>query len=716
MAEYLSPAVYIEEKSSGIKPIEGVGTSTAGFIGHAEKGPIGEAIAINNFAEFQKEFGGYIDDGCLAFAVKTFFDEGGTSCYVVRTCHYNTGPTAMAASSTTGAIRNGLGTDSKISPGKHFKSIAFADEDESAFLISYDQSNRNLTLKKCGGTSESVTLAEEPIETGEIDIVNFSSFGAAIVLDKDFDKGTGIEVDANTIDLPGANTGTAAIDPNSIEIVDGVGDISGIDNKTLSFDIADAASITVSAAGGAFFGTLVDPGGTDPRPVTIELFDSVQNKLVVEFLLTGTFADGDTASIGLNELANLVTAVQPNLRIDAKSPGTWGNNISIEVKHDTASEKFDLTVHYNSSEVDSYKDLTMDKAHDNYAELKINGNSDYIVVKDKFSDTSTVSLENRRPPDTTAGSPLQLANGLNGIPYINANDYIGDELLGSGFYAFDKIDDVNILAVPEAVDPAVHVGGMTYCENRGDCFYVADCSETDDTASEVLNFKFAQGDYSDGNAINSKYGALYTPWIHVFDPRTGGRNIIPPSGAVAGMYARTDKARGVHKAPAGIVDGKLRTAMDVVAEYTDADQAKLNPKGINVIRKMKGIGIAAWGARTTSSDPEWRYLNIRRLFLFLEESIEEATKWVVFEPNDKSLWKSIERNVTAFLKLQWVIGALVGNTQDEAFYVKCNEETNPQESIDLGRVITEIGVAPSKPAEFVIFRIAQWQGGTEVSE
>jgi hypothetical protein len=226
----------------------------------------------------------------------------------------------------------------------------------------------------------------------------------------------------------------------------------------------------------------------------------------------------------------------------------------------------------------------------------------------------------------------------------------------------------------------------------------------------------AQGDYAGGNAINSKYGALYTPWISVFDPRTGGNKEIPPSGAVAGIYARTDASRGVHKTPAGIVDGKFRTALDIEKDFTDADQAKLNPKGINVIRKMNGVGIVAWGARTVSSDPEWRYLNVRRLFLFLEKSIENATRWTVFEPNDRTLWKSITRNVSAFLRIQWRNGALVGSKEEEAFYVKCDEETNPQESIDLGRVITEIGVAPSKPAEFVIFRIAQWQGGSKAGE
>jgi phage tail sheath protein FI len=191
---------------------------------------------------------------------------------------------------------------------------------------------------------------------------------------------------------------------------------------------------------------------------------------------------------------------------------------------------------------------------------------------------------------------------------------------------------------------------------------------------------------------------------------------MAPSGAVVGTFSATDTRRGVHKAPAGIDDGFLNTVIGIEKVVTKGEHDLLNPQGINVIRSLVGQGIVIWGARTTSSDPEWKYINVRRLFLFLEESIHKGTQWVVFEPNDQSLWKSIVRNVSAFLRIQWLEGKLVGSKPEEAFFVKCDKETNPQESIDLGRVITEIGVAPSKPAEFVVFRIAQWAGGVEVSE
>ena len=189
--------------------------------------------------------------------------------------------------------------------------------------------------------------------------------------------------------------------------------------------------------------------------------------------------------------------------------------------------------------------------------------------------------------------------------------------------------------------------------------------------------------------------------------------LTPPSGAVAGTFSRTDVRRGVHKSPAGTDDGRLGVARGLERQVTTGEQETLNPEGINVIRRFPDAGIVIWGARTLSADAEWRYVAIRRLFLFLEESIDEGTQWTVFEPNGPTLWQQITRNVSAFLRLQWLDGKLAGNSPEEAFFVKCDEETNPQESIDAGRVITLVGVAPLTPAEFVIFRISQTRPGAE---
>jgi phage tail sheath protein FI len=205
---------------------------------------------------------------------------------------------------------------------------------------------------------------------------------------------------------------------------------------------------------------------------------------------------------------------------------------------------------------------------------------------------------------------------------------------------------------------------------------------------------------------DSKYAALYYPWIKVADPtgETDGR-MVPPSGHLAGIWARNDSERGVHKAPANEI---VRGALGLEVQLTRNEQDTLNPVGVNCIRAFPGRGIRVWGARTLSSDPSWRYLNVRRLFNYVEKSIDNGTQWVVFEPNDMDLWGRVRRNVGAFLTRLWADGALFGASADEAFFVKCDAELNTEDVRDAGQLIVEIGIAPVKPAEFVIFRISQY--------
>jgi len=212
---------------------------------------------------------------------------------------------------------------------------------------------------------------------------------------------------------------------------------------------------------------------------------------------------------------------------------------------------------------------------------------------------------------------------------------------------------------------------------------------------------------------NSKYAAYYYPWLEITDPTTGTTKLIPPGGHVVGIYARSDIERGVHKAPANEV---VRGISDIQLQVTKGQQDILNPKGINVIRYFPGRGNLVWGARTVSRDPDWKYVNVRRLFIFVEESIEEATQWVVFEPNDEPLWARVRRSVSDFLTRLWMDGMLQGRTKEEAYFVRCDRTTMTQADIDNGRLIMLIGIAPVKPAEFVIFRIGQWTGGSDVNE
>lgn len=279
-----------------------------------------------------------------------------------------------------------------------------------------------------------------------------------------------------------------------------------------------------------------------------------------------------------------------------------------------------------------------------------------------------------------------------------------------------EIDEIAIVAAPlpptvtQSALNAIHANLVSHCQGLEDRVAILDCAR-DITDDNLVVSTDDSGIWRP--AANPKgYGAFYFPWVEVADPLqpAGTRIAVPPSGHLAGIYARSDAQRGVHKAPANEV---VMGALGLQYRVSKSLQGSLNPVGVNCIREFTGT-VKVWGARTLASDPagdpEWKYINVRRLINFLRESIDEGTQWVVFEPNDIALWAKITRNVTAFLTNVWRSGALFGATPQEAFFVKCDGETNPPEVRDLGQVVTEIGVAPVKPAEFVIFRISQWAG------
>lgn len=263
---------------------------------------------------------------------------------------------------------------------------------------------------------------------------------------------------------------------------------------------------------------------------------------------------------------------------------------------------------------------------------------------------------------------------------------------------FEAIDEITIVVAPGNLDLRDDI--KDHCEKMGDRIAVLDSEETIDLSNTE--------DIKKLKPFNSAYAALYFPWIKVFDPATNSNIDIPPSGHIAGVYARVDGQRGVHKAPA---NETILGALDLKYNLSQSKQDGLNPDGINCIRLLNG-NIRVWGARTLGGDAntEFKYVNIRRHFSYLRDSINKGTQWVVFEPNTPELWAKIRRNISAFLMMEWRQGALFGTTPQEAFYVKCDAETNPPEVRDLGQVVTEIGVAVVKPAEFVIFRISQWDG------
>jgi uncharacterized protein len=312
---------------------------------------------------------------------------------------------------------------------------------------------------------------------------------------------------------------------------------------------------------------------------------------------------------------------------------------------------------------------------------------------------------------------VALAGGGAPAPtHLAPDDYVGDPADRTGFGGLEAVDEITMVCVPDLMSAyqqrmidmegvqAVQLAMIAHCELMGDRIAILD-------APPGLNAQQIKEWRVDKVGYDSKYACLYWPWVKVFDPGTGTNNFVPPSGHMAGIWGRNDDGRGVHKAPANEV---VRGAITLEINITKNEHDLLNPVGINCIRAFPGRGIRVWGARTLSSDSAWRYLNVRRLFNYLEESILNGTDWVVFEPNDYALWSKIRRTISAFLVNEWRKGALFGLTPQEAFYVKCDDETNPSEGIDAGQVVCEIGVAPVKPAEFVIFRLAQFSGGTSL--
>lgn len=251
------------------------------------------------------------------------------------------------------------------------------------------------------------------------------------------------------------------------------------------------------------------------------------------------------------------------------------------------------------------------------------------------------------------------------------------------------------MAVPGVTDPNVQLTLVAHCENLGSRFAVLDIPRDAKKVQDLI----AQRDIFD-----TSYAALYHPWLISFDPLDKKNIAVPPSGAIMGIYARSDNTRGVHKAPANEV---VRGCIGLDSQFNKGEQDILNPKGINLIRSFPGQGIRVWGARTASSNSSWKYVNVRRLFIFIEESIKANTNWAVFEPNDEVLWVRVQRTISVFLENLWRGGSLAGTAPEEAFFVNIGRDTMTQDDIDNGRLVCVIGVAPVKPAEFVIFRISQ---------
>ncbi|SRR6266568_615308 len=455
-----------------------------------------------------------------------------------------------------------------------------------------------------------------------------------------------------------------------------------------------------------------------------------------------------------NSATRAVTDVGGVMKIWAVGPGAFGGNIAYQVSNagldpnGTNTKLFRLSIFYwrggqpkpmftpttntfdtppTQSEV--YDNLSTVSTASTFYEGEINDVSNLIVIKHTTGD---------RPPNSPgdvgkdangkslflngAGAPVFLDPASDGKPSVaggslfNQEDFAGGDAdltlpdafktsaspSKTGLDGLGDVDEISLLCCPEEsyLGPKLIAGLLTtQCENKKDRFAILQAP------SAVIP--------PNDPSINSKYAAYYYPWLKISDPRTSVPLLIPPGGHVAGIYARSDTTVGVHKDPANEV---IRGIDELQVQTNDQQQSILNPKGVNVLRYFRGAGNLVWGGRTTANDPDWKYINVRRLFIFVEKSILRGTQWVVFENNDEPLWARVRRSVSDFLTTLWRDGMLQGAKKEQAYFVRCDHTTMTQADIDNGRLICVIGIAPVKPAEFVIFRIGQWDGGSSVTE
>jgi hypothetical protein len=659
-----TPGVYIEEFTPGA-PIEGVGTSTAAFIGTAQSGPVRKPTLVQSWDAFVAQFGGFVAEpttGFLAPAVFGFFLNGGTACYIVR---------ASAGAMAAGNLESRQGNN----PSDPALVARARQEGGAGNTITVKVADSSLLTDLLAGVSPPLP---DPVPT-TLAAARASASLQAVSADRrtlTVDDNKGFAAGDRVLLAKGADTQTVVVESKSgttglalVAPVAGNTDFAGgtvrsadLAPKQRSLRVSVPDGLTLSRALPRGAQVSITLGGTGE----VRKVDSAGGDTV-------TLADGLANAYGLADANNL-----PRI----------------------ASLEFDLTVTDTAAvppKVETFRLLSMGPDHPGHW-----GSVASALI--------TLELPEKPPNPLPADlRPFAKTYALaGGAPDDRAGAVAAVVAAPESFLDLLKpYDDVSLVCAPGFTDKAVQQALIAHCETMHDRFAILDAKQSALPGSGIRD-QFAD--------VRSELGfaALYYPWIQVRNPVTGADLLWPPSGHIAGLYARTDAQRGVHKAPA---NQNIRGALGLERLVTDQEQGPLNDLGINVLRVFRGQGQPiVWGARTTAKDTNWRYVNIRRLFLFLEESIQQGINWAVFEPNNLQLWQKLKRTITEFLTRAWRDGALFGATADKAFYVRIDEALNPPATRSLGRLYIEIGVQPTYPAEFIVVRIGIWDGGAAIDE
>ncbi|WP_437983208.1 phage tail sheath family protein [Sorangium sp. So ce117] len=684
MPEYLAPGVYIEERP-GLRSIEGVSTSTTGFVGMTERGPTsGPPVLVTSFGEFQRQFGGHLKPredgeqnvhGYLPLAVQHFFDNGGKRAFIVRAYKpkgeseladrrqlaLKTGVVArLRSGAPKGSDRVYLSTLRGFSPGKA-KLWSTAGATPVDLRTPELASGKVMTAAKLD--------SDYRTESAFCQITEALTDGNLLIAREPGLWGEGVRVQVRPVSGPPvALLGvTSAEDELRLNV-----------GSSTSFYVGCAVEIAIDK-------------GNQLTLVCTTVKQILGDSLLVAVPEGGVSLPGEGArvTVSLAEIEILVS---------------WQKTF----------ERFRGSWWYMPRQTTPPLGLTPAQRDEfnaaRSAWLALHQRSKLVQLKGdgRFPDDDAVldytpGEPLRSHPTTVTGGPTGLvpASGPKGQPddlpdpmgYIGSPAGPGER---TGIAALVDEDEIALVAVPGIVSRSVQVALIDHAENAKYRFAVLDGPRDADLAAIRAH----------RSNFDTSRAALYYPWVQVTDPLTGDTIEAPSSGIVLGVYARSDGERGVFKAPANEV---ARGALDLMTIVSQGDQEILNPEGINVIRdfRQQERGIRIWGARTLSSDPQWRYVNVRRLFLYIERSIERGTQWVVFEPNNDALWAQVRRTIETFLDGEWRKGALLGQKPEDAFYVRCDRSTMALDDIENGRLVCEIGIAPTRPAEFVIFRIGQ---------
>ena len=649
MPEYLAPGVYVEETSFRSKSIEGVSTTTTGFVGPTRYGPSTMVPdIITSLADFERVYG---DGEQLAFtgesakrdnyvwhAARAFFENGGRRLYVVRVVD----ATATQAGNPPFAA-------------------------EVAFV--------GTGMVKLDGTLDNAPILPGSVRlTNRETVVAYQHVDAAIISD------------------------------------DGAGKFTGFPTSSIDYDTG-AISVTFASAPGA--GTTWLAAYTQAK-VYARFPGAAGNGTVAFAARPGPNLMTDAGT--LPESVSDGDIVQINGERDAAQNVVWRRVTAGAPKSFVAIRGASPVVNLSSSITQVAKATSVSVSFTRTGARPPSGVWDGLepsadALCDYFSATPASDAQARTLPliiddirDTTLHDGALILSGGSDGKQPNASLYEGVVSatdVKTGLKAFEDIEDISIVAAPglAGLDSTGAKAGILHLQSHVERmrYRVAIIdSRKAQSIGEVRQFRAG---------FDSKHMAFYYPWIKILDPITRKEIVLPPSGFVAGIYARNDIERAVWKAPANeVVNG----AIGFELMLNKAQQEVLNPEGINCFRYFEGRGMRLWGARTMSSDPEWKYVNVRRYFAYLERSIDKGTQWAVFEPNGERLWANVRRTIEDFLLNEWQMGALLGDKPEKAYFVRCDRSTMTQNDLDNGRLVCQIGVAPLKPAEFVIFRIGQW--------